>query len=260
MQATSQAPIETILGAGTGYIRKQNGIYLQNVLIEGADPYTFTVLSFPNMHGDSGYAKDKDSIYFGITRIYKADPNTFSVLNGADFEGGPDAFAKDKNNAYFDSFPISGADPTTFTSFGSLQQCGQTCRFDAQDKNHKYLQWKIVQPTLTCVSTYTWLPLSSSGYNSAYETDGDTVYFVSGSNKRIVDGADSATFLESWLDGSRYELFIPYAKDKAHVYYQNNPIAGANPATFAIPIDGACNTLAPQADAVSVNLSASEIR
>lgn len=135
----------SIVEQGTEYSIKNGVVYYYSEPIADADPSSFQLLPFPNIKGDSGYAKDKYHIFYGDHTIVGADLLSFVVLPSFDDEDGPDAFAKDKNYAYFDGGRIIGADATTFISFPSLQSCGDVCRFEAEDKNSKYMQNNIVQ-------------------------------------------------------------------------------------------------------------------
>jgi hypothetical protein len=92
------------------------------------------------------YIKDKNDVYLvgedpvtgvGATDL-SADPNTFKLL-GSDGWG---YYAEDKNRVYFWVLPISGADLSTFAVVPSSTY---QSTYDAQDKNHKYLQGRVVQ-------------------------------------------------------------------------------------------------------------------
>ena len=102
---------------------------------KGVDSTTLQILS-------SGYAKDKIHVFFKANVLDGVDPASVDFLN---YRG----YIKDKNSVFLvhesDLNPIpplaemvNGADVATFTA---VQGNG----YDAQDKNHKYFQGKVVE-------------------------------------------------------------------------------------------------------------------
>lgn len=103
-------------------------------IIVGADPATFREFSSEAWW----VARDKDNIYSHGWLVEGADPKTFSVISV------DPPYFKDEDQVFYPTligelWPIESADPTTFVLIS-----GQS-RYDAQDKNHKYLQGEIVQ-------------------------------------------------------------------------------------------------------------------
>jgi|GEM_PF-3476791 hypothetical protein len=143
-------------------------------IISGADPVTFSVILGPGY--ETGFIKDKNNVWYsqnfdGTAQIYKihdGDPVTFVVIDATEYGI---EYAKDKNHVYLvtgnDQNPImvvNGADPATFTVVPSTDS---QSTFDAQDKNHKYLNGQIVssvqspvtstmQTGTSAVDTSTW--------------------------------------------------------------------------------------------------------
>lgn len=131
------------------YARDRNTVYYGGIVIEGADPVSFSILKRP-------YSKDKSFLFYGSHKIENSDPSTFEYMN--------EFYSKDRNNVYYTGhyqvdWCVSGktepkrgpqvcvikeADATTFKIFGSEQQCGLNCTFDARDKNHKYREGLMI--------------------------------------------------------------------------------------------------------------------
>ena len=115
-------------------------------ILIGADPATFTY------NDSTGLAKDATHVwivFFGVgdhpsvESVANADSSTFTTLGGTLDTLNPE-YAKDKNSVYYlggAGTPIvSGADPATFTLENPSDDS-----YDAQDKNHKYLNGQVVQ-------------------------------------------------------------------------------------------------------------------
>ncbi len=136
-----------IAGDGVNYELGKDGVhvYFGNYPIPGADPNTFVYMG-------GGYAKDKNQAYAlgnltngstePVTPIPGVDIVTFSYIPNT-------SYAKDKNNVYWGGQLLIGADPATFTTVQPSDyqwpSCGISCKYDAQDKNHKYLNGQVVQ-------------------------------------------------------------------------------------------------------------------
>ena len=95
-----------------------------------------------------------------------------------------------------------------------------------------------------CANAITWLPVSNVGYNSAYQVKNNQVYFVPFDRPTgemevpvLIPDADAKTFMEVWQTDSPLELYIPYGKDKNHVFHKNEQVAGADPKTFQVPTE-----------------------
>ncbi len=179
-----------------------------------ADPTTFSVSK-----DNPSIGEDNQNVFLlGVSTIYQAqgvDRNTFVVM-------GSDGYAKDRNRTYFfhgsDPCPkagciaiISGADPATFSLVSGSEY--------AKDNKNVYLPDQVGNISVVAgadPSTFTFL-----GYNS-YNTDGT----------------------------GDYEYGF-YAKDKSHVFYQAQLIAGAD-SSFAFIRDAQGNLTGYARDASHV--------
>jgi hypothetical protein len=111
--------------------------------VGGVDTSALVILNYPD-GSPSDYSKDRYNVYFQSNMILGADPSTFEVLQKFEQEGGADEYAKDKAHVFFFGFLIEGADRATFEVLPALKSCESTCRYEARDANHKYLQNRIV--------------------------------------------------------------------------------------------------------------------
>lgn len=99
------------------------------------DPKGFILL-------EGNYAKDTVHVYevfqigIGITILAEADSLTFIVLPAEKYQT---RYAKDKDTVFYGTEVIPAADSGTF------QTVQHVTGYDAQDKNHKYLQGQIVE-------------------------------------------------------------------------------------------------------------------
>jgi hypothetical protein len=152
-----------------GVAKDTQHVYSGFAVWSGADSATFAV---PDQANDNGPLRlieifvDKAHVYFGNSVVPYADPLTFSVVGnvGTDFLDGE--YFKDENHVFYRgdtesgnyvSIPVivPGADSSTFRlaqpnpgPYGVISgylSCGQDCEYDAQDKNHKYLNGQVVQ-------------------------------------------------------------------------------------------------------------------
>jgi DKNYY family len=120
--------------------------------IQNVDPATFRALNID-------YSKDAYHIYYGdidsgsLTPI-TADLASFNLYYPIYRYDDPELaagyrsvvdYAYDKNFVYYDGQVIPGADVATFTPVPGLCANDSSCTYDAQDKNHKYLQGRVVQ-------------------------------------------------------------------------------------------------------------------
>jgi hypothetical protein len=137
------------------YAKDRNNVYFGTTTAMGADPRSYVAYC-----GDTGaigkydyltcpYAKDKthafgfnDNSAEAISLISNADPSTFKVLNLSGISTGYIVYAEDAYNVYYGSHIISGADRATFSV---VEYPDDASVYDAQDKDHEYLDGKIVQ-------------------------------------------------------------------------------------------------------------------
>ena len=135
--------VSTILDT---WAKDTNNVYFtgSTTPVTGADPSTFT----PVAGGFVQYARDKSSLYCAlgtwsdVSRLANGDPASFQILYTVTQQvpNGTSGFdyAKDKNNVYVDCEILEGADPSSFKIINAPT-------YDAQDKDHEYLQGRVVQ-------------------------------------------------------------------------------------------------------------------
>ncbi len=154
LSATRQYPTLSIIanndgGSGPGvYATDGAYVYLNDTLIAGADPMTFSILGdgyaedslsvyyegkilrheSPDVFRllGSGYALGAHQVYYYGTPIVGADSATFQVL------GNSAEYAKDANTVYYSGQSIPAADPATFAVVDG------DATYDAADKNTRY--------------------------------------------------------------------------------------------------------------------------
>ena len=216
-----------------------------------ADRSTFEVIASP-AGAATGFAKDKKYIYYeGYPLASRTgafvpgiDPGSWQPFYNSD--GNFAYYSRDKSAVYFtcfdcqfaSSWTIPTADPATFSI------APNNPNFDAEDKNHKYLNGQVVQAEGmgTTTEIMAWSdPGTQIGSttvtaflsDSRYAKNKSNVYFTG----ILVAGADPSTFTPLF-DPQGQTTF--YAKDKKQVYffsYQTglaDVIQGADPATFSV--------------------------
>jgi uncharacterized protein (UPF0333 family) len=107
--------------------------YLGGAIVSELDDPTWDVSSYEILSSKSAsYARDKNHYYFnGVSITNAASSSSFYVMN--------DNYAKDTRQVYYRFGIVNGADPLSFVLASSQAV------YDAQDKNHKYLNGQIVQ-------------------------------------------------------------------------------------------------------------------
>ena len=85
------------------YTIKNNEVYWDEELIEGADSKTFKIL------GEGYYAKDKNNIYYKGEK-FEGNPDTLKIIDNH--------YYKDKYSAYFEGIRINNSNPKTFKVLG----------------------------------------------------------------------------------------------------------------------------------------------
>jgi hypothetical protein len=106
-------------------------------LLSDADPNNFLVSTF----WSSSFGKDKNHVYFYGQEIAGADPITFGPV--FDSIGSTTDYFKDRKQVYYNY--ADGMDPIATADSITFQLVSDQSTYDAQDKNHKYLQGQIVQ-------------------------------------------------------------------------------------------------------------------
>ena len=124
------------------FLKDSQSVYTHDVpddkyrKIQDADPNTFVVLSVWDYN--VAYSKDKNSVFYKDKVVTGADTKTFVALKFSNES--PFLYGKDAHNVYAGIDIIPDADPATFVSSSADLE-----KYDAEDKNHKYLKGKIVQ-------------------------------------------------------------------------------------------------------------------
>ncbi len=94
------------------YAQDANKVYYKGKVIAEADSDTFKL--YPARYYDE-YARDKAHVYYNGEVIPGADVVSFVVLKTQQYEGCSDgSYSKDKNAVYFGTRKIIGADPSSF--------------------------------------------------------------------------------------------------------------------------------------------------
>ena len=118
---------------GDGYSKDAQHVYFRSGKVAGADPQTFALFKEnENSLGSGVYARDKNAIYVNEKPLAGVDAATFKILN--------EKYCADKNGVYFDAKKVKNADPNTFQVYPHFM--GDA---DAEDKNHKYGDGKVVE-------------------------------------------------------------------------------------------------------------------
>lgn len=219
------------------YAADNTHVYVSGELIEKADPATFKVHSYY-------FAEDANDFYWDGKALNVRDKSTFKILGSSDswethwakdkyngyyLAGGvitdidyetfhpieakiPDQsgdYAADKHKVFFRDKEVPGADPATFKEVDF---------YIGQDKHRAYNKG---------------IPTQIKDYSKLTEvgrlmySDGTNIY---DSHFNILPKADVATFehiSDNWY------------KDKSHVWWSSQLVAGANPETFQpVPAGG----------------------
>lgn len=265
------------------YAKDQHHAYYRNRVVDGADVASFVPVTDPQGVALL-FSKDKYHVYVSSPQsaqtdiIPDADSPTFVLLEyllipcknaqGCEFSA-VIAYAKDKNHVY-DMYgrKIEGADSSSFVVVS-----GQT-GYDAQDKNHKYLQGEIVSAAIPVTSTsvdtsfykndwlgWKWYSLNTyfrgdsqkaSGdfygdyYNQYRNIDG-VVYYLPGDAVEMtkMDTADLASFEFAYVDGppdypnnpGKWGVGLKYGRDNHAAYWHGSALTGSDPNTFTLIFD-----------------------
>ena len=178
-EVTFRVLVDLLNATDTPMIAKDSRhVYVGAQVVNDADAQTFSAPDDANGAGDMRTMSifiDKNHVYgdaaYGqqplLAIIPLADPSTFVFLgfsstNGEMITG---SYYRDQHNVYFSSVSggpggadmsvIKGADANTFAlvspgtgpfgAYATMVSCGTNCQYDAQDKNHKYLNGQVVQ-------------------------------------------------------------------------------------------------------------------
>lgn len=201
-----------------GYIKEDGKVYWTGGMGHGArkieteaDPATFRELT-------GIFGVDDHHAYYEHFTIPDSDPATFKPLS--------EGYSKDQNHAYWGSHRIEGADVASFTT-QIVEELNSKTFCIAKDKNHVYHLNTILSNDAAHFEVL-------SPVNEVCK-DGQQVYVAS---KPIAE-ADAPTFValrfEKYNRGHNY--YVPYYKDKNHVYYTHKDLlqrVPADPATFEL--------------------------
>ncbi|MCL2327141.1 MAG: TonB family protein [Bacteroidetes bacterium] len=202
-----------------GYVKMENGKWYFQVVggncggelsfieIVGIDNPSFKVIKCKKGNYGTWYAKDKNYVYYRGKRIIGADHNSVEILEGWDY-------IKDKNYVYYDGKRIiGGADPTTFKVL--------ECENYAVDRFGIYYRGTPLMYSLP--KNYRFL----GDFCPTYVISNNRVFF----QESEIKGADAATFEIVKVIVNRY---FTIAKDKNHVYIDNQTFTGLDTKTFEI--------------------------
>jgi len=115
------------------YSKDKQHVYYENKIINGADPKSFALFTENELsRGETYYSKDKNNIYINAKPFTGVDPVTFRILD--------EKYTMDKSGVYYKMLKVKNADPASFKVYPHYM--GDA---DAEDKNHKYGDGKIVE-------------------------------------------------------------------------------------------------------------------
>jgi hypothetical protein len=129
----SGADAATFIIIGDSYAKDHQHVYYRASKVNGADPVSFTLFKENESSlGETVYARDKNGIYVNDRYFDKADLGSFTILN--------EKYTMDKNAVYYKMEKVKNADIASFKVYPHYM--GDA---DAEDKNHKYGDGKIVE-------------------------------------------------------------------------------------------------------------------
>lgn len=188
--------------------------------------------TIPNEHDETIqrlFLQDKKSVYFFCKKIEGADPETFEILSYF--------FARDKNNIYIPNswegvvkkaividrknFEKSAnvIDPKSFEVLSN---------FIVKDINNVYYfadGYLVISPKIDSKSFEILSEIHGKDKNNIYT-------IARNEELKVINDADKSSFEVLKVPDKPYDL--RYSKDKNNVYYHENIINEADPATFLI--------------------------
>lgn len=229
------------------YAKDSQRVYVNGLVIEGADPKTFKILGNMGLSRDD-YAiyrhddkisndpenfriegnlnKDSRYVYRYKDTIHGADPATYKAIKGKRGLG------VDKDHVFCNNKLMPDSDPRTFRLLGISYWKDKTGVYDnrcdkldidqwtvitlkkqtnfLKDKDHIYVDAKIINEADRA---------SFRVLSSAFAKDKKNIFY----KERVIRGADRRTFkvIDSY-----------YSKDKNNVYYRDTVVKGADVETF----------------------------
>ncbi len=215
-------------GAAGAYVQDNRFVYYYYKKIPRADPKTFEVM-------DGTYARDYRSIFHGTRRLR---------VTHADFHVLGDLYATDGRTVYHDGTLLAGADAKTFELTGNFcakdarnTYCwGQVSRI-AKPESFEQLDMGISKDSkrVFCSGdTYTRFDAPTfTALSTFYAKDKHSAYWMTITPSKCtfepIPEADPSTFTAVVRDGTMY---MNYALDANHVYFDGKILAGADPKTF----------------------------
>lgn len=181
--------------------------------VKSADPASFRVFG---TDPTTCFAKDKNSVwyvppppYISIEKVSMADPSTFQVIRLP--------YGKDSEHVFYGSALIENAQVSSFEVVDSQR---------SRDSVSAY--YRGVRIPNSDGPTY-HLIVSNEGFGT-YAADVRQVYFYNDAYfKQYIMKADPVSFKIIHDNGGKL-----YARDKRAIYYRENELIGADPATFTV--------------------------
>ena len=171
------------------------------VVVEGADPASFTVLG-------GEYARDRAGVFFEGVGFPVKDVASFALLDYG--------FARDRVTGYYHQRPVPGSDGGTFEALDLHYSKDRSSVFHSDLEPGK----DGAPPVRRTVRLEGPQAASFAVLEAGYAADAGQVYFQAKTLTR-----DAAGFSV---------LGLGYARTATHVYYAGRPVAGADPASFAL--------------------------
>lgn len=202
------------------------------VVMEGADPETFIILS----SNTNFIAKDKNSVYVMPEAIGYADPETFEVVT-REVDLWPSYYYKDKNHTYVllnkKLAIVSHDSEVDIDTLFKIDRRSQDESYRNEDGQMYFAQKLVSGADAGSFSVFLspherpckGNPDAGAEY-ARYGKDSNNVYYKG----ELVMGADVDTY-EMVYSGCYLQ---EYAKDKNQAYYKGKAIGGSDPATFKV--------------------------
>lgn len=190
------------------YSRDQNHVFYRDKIVPGADPQTFTQMTFDQK--ETNFWKDQNQVYYDGVALENSKAPGFTILGSL--------YAKNSTTVYYGSKTLIDADAKSFTFLESNL---------AKDKNYLFLGDKTLDMgvDLATLHIYPYDPAVGIGFVH----DAHKVYILAMQKPQVIPDADPASF-----------KILPrfYLKDKNHVYFYNQTqisvIPGADAASFEV--------------------------
>ena len=250
--------------------------HLNFVQLVGADGGTFSLLrdasgqvSYYAKDKNHVYFSEQhpnDTVDNAIRIVTGADLKTFTAILPQNvstnrYQYDQSLFARDNQHLFLSGLIVPGADPNSISQingYASCKSCGFFNTDYLRDHSHVYLETNTQDGTPTLlpikdadpatfsviVWTLTTKDISdltpNADFFSPYDKDATHVWYFDGSADGWpidqISGADPTSFTKVGMIGSDEQGYDFYAKDKNHVYYDENLLLSADPATFILKV------------------------